>query len=59
MKLNLVVEKKIFAKSEVEQIEYFDLSVEIDGNKIRLKPVDEDKKLLNYLLKSTYKGGNN
>lgn len=58
MKLNLVIEKKSFENSNEEMVDYFSYTTEIDGNKIRLKPVEEDKKLANYLLKNNYKGGN-
>lgn len=56
MKFNLNVEKRTFKNSAGEEVEYFDLTFDLLGSKIKVKPVDEDKKLCNYLLKN-YKGG--
>ena len=58
MKLNLNVEKKTFENGKGENVDYIELSFDIDGVKIRVKPVDEDKKLCAYLLKENLnKGG--
>jgi len=57
MNLNLKVEKKEFKNGNGEIVEYMELSFDLLGNKIRVKPVDEDKKLCTYLLKSEL-GGN-
>ena len=56
MDLKLKVEKKTFKNGSGEMVEYNELSFELLGMKIRVKPVDEDKKLCNYLLKDI--GGN-
>lgn len=57
MKLNLNVEKKSFENSKGENVDYIELSFEILGNKIKVKPVDEDKKLCAYLLKEVLEKG--
>lgn len=49
-KFELCVCKKVF-KKEDEEVEYYEYSALIDGEKILLQPRDEDKRLLKYLLK--------
>ncbi len=49
-KHELCVCKKVF-KKEDEEVEYYECSATIDGEKIIFQPRDEDKKLLKYLLK--------
>lgn len=49
-KFELCIIKKIFKKDD-EEVEYYEYSAIIDGEKILLQPREEDKKLLKYLLK--------
>ncbi len=56
-KFDLSIEKRQFVNNRGENVDYFEFSFDLNGNKIRVKPVDEDKKLANYLLKEIVKGG--
>ena len=53
MKLNLVVEKKTFINNKGENVEYTEFYFEYKGCKIKVKPVEEDKKLCAYLLNNS------
>lgn len=46
----LKIEKKTFINGKGENVEYIELSFELDGVKIKVKPIDEDKKICAYLL---------
>lgn len=49
--INLNVEKKKFTNNKGETVEFVELSFVLLGQKIRVKPVDDDRKLCAYLLK--------
>lgn len=48
--LELKIKKKVFEK-DGEKVEYYELSTDIDGQKISLQVKEDDKKLFKYLLK--------
>ena len=55
MKFELNVTKKEFENNKGEIVTYFEYVFDLDGTKVRVKPVEEDKKLCTYLLRE--KGG--
>ncbi len=54
--IKLNIEKKTFVNNKGETVEFTELSFMLAGQKIRVKPVDEDKKLCAYLLANSSKG---
>lgn len=54
--IKLNIEKKTFVNNKGETVEFTELSFMLAGQKIRVKPVDDDKKLCAYLLANSNKG---
>lgn len=49
--LELEIKKKVFEK-DGKKVEYYELSTNIDGQKITLQVKEDDKRLFKYLLNS-------